>query len=170
MHTCFNNKTKYTTLLLSVTLFCLSNRGYAETSVEFEWDPYYSNVGYYIGLTEAPIPEIAQDDESEIYDQLLDSTLTLPRFMLFEISVNPLPLLGVYAKKHHPGDYEDAEIRGNVNLIQAFTEGFEEPYAVSLFFGSVVRYIKPGEKRNPRIAVIPVTCSARAANISSTTP
>ena len=100
-----------------------------ETSLEFEYDPYYSNAGYYVGLTKHPIPEITSNDEAAIYQKLLDSTLQWPRFMLLEASVNPLPVLGVY----------------NNNLVQAFTAGFEEPYALSLFFGSVVRFVKPGE-------------------------
>ena len=118
----------------------------AENSIEFEWDPYYSNAGYYIPLTDSPIPEIIEEDEAKVYDRLLDSSFTIPRFMLFEISVNPLPMLGEYIKDHHDNTYENGQIRGDLNIVQAFTEGFEEPYAVSLFFGSIMRFVKPGEK------------------------
>lgn len=122
----------------------------AETSLDFEWDPYYSNAGYYIGLTEQPIPEVVEHDEAAAYELLLRNPFSVPRFMLLELSVNPLPLLGTYIKKHHPSAYDNAEIRGNVNLVQAFTEGFEEPYAVSLFFGSVVHFIQPGEEKKTK--------------------
>ena len=134
------------TLIIIAALWSTTNACAETSSIEFEWDPYYSNAGYYLGLTEQPIPEIIEDDETAVYDRLLDSAFGVPRFMLVEVSVNPLPLLGVYIKKHHPDTYQDAVLRSDLNLVQAFTEGFEEPYAISLFFGSVVRFIKPGEE------------------------
>jgi hypothetical protein len=132
--------------IVLLAVLCTSLTGHAENSIEFEWDPYYSNAGYYISLTDEPIPEIVEDDEAETYDRLLDSAITMPRFVLVEVSANPLPMLGEYIRDHHPNTYENAQLRGDLNIIQAFTEGFEEPYAVSLFFGSVMRFVKPGEK------------------------
>jgi len=41
--------------------------------------------------------------------------------------------------------YKDSQWRGDLNVIQAVTEGFEEPYALSFFLGSVVRFIRPNE-------------------------
>ncbi len=133
-------------IFFSICLCFTSTSIHAENSLEFEWDPYYSNAGYYISLTDEPIPEIIEDDEAELYDRLIDSAFTMPRFMLFEVSVNPLPMLGEYIQDHHPRTYENAEIKGDINIVQAFTEGFEEPYAISLFLGSITRFIKPGEK------------------------
>ena len=135
-------------LILAASSYSLTSQ--AESTIEFEWDPYYSNVGYYVPLTEAPIPEVTEDDEAKIYDRLLSSAFSIPRFMLFEVSVNPLPMLGAYMKDQHNTAYEKSRIRGNVNLIQAITEGFEEPYAASLFFGSVMRFSKPGEKQKTK--------------------
>lgn len=132
--------------IILLALLFNSQTGYAEDSIEFEWDPYYSNAGYYLSLTDTPIPESIEDDETKVYDRLIKSAFTLPRFMLIEVSINPLPMLGVYLKENHTNTYENGQIRGDINIIQAFTEGFEEPYAASLFFGGVVRYIKPGEK------------------------
>lgn len=132
----------FSALYLSVT----SVGTHAENSLELEWDPYYSNAGYYISLTDSEIPIITEDDEAKVYDRLMQSAFTVPRLMLIEVSVNPLPMLGEYIKDQHPNTYEKGEIRGDLNLVQAFTEGFEEPYAVSLFFGSVMRFVKPGEE------------------------
>lgn len=137
---------KYILVSSSLWLSFSSNHLHAENSLEFEWDPYYSNVGYYISLTDSPIPEVPEDDEARVYHRLLDSAFTLPRFMLLEVSVNPLPMLGEYIKDDHPNTYENAQIGEDINLVQALTEGFEEPYAMSLFFGSVMRFVKPGEK------------------------
>ena len=128
-------------------LLCFSPTSFAEEfPVEFEFDPYYSNASYYISLTDAPIPEIIEEDEAEVYNRLLDSAFTIPRFMLMEISVNPLPMLGEYIKTNHENTYERAYTRGDINIVQAFTEGFEEPYAASIFLGSIMRFTKPGEK------------------------
>ncbi|MDH5611567.1 MAG: hypothetical protein OEY66_03790 [Gammaproteobacteria bacterium] len=124
---------------------CSSTTIHAENSLEFEFDPYYSNAGYYIPLTDSEIPEVTEDDEAKVYHRLLKSAFTMPRFMLVEISVNPLPMLGEYLKKNHPSTYEKGELRGDLNIVQAFTEGFEEPYALSFFFGSIIRFVKLGE-------------------------
>jgi hypothetical protein len=132
-----------------INLFAAVTAG-AETSLDFEWDPYYSNAGYYIGLTEQPIPEVTEEGEEAAYKRMLNNPFSIPRFMLLELSVNPLPLLGTYIKKHHENTYENSETRGDVNLIQAFTEGFEEPYAVSLFFGSVVHFVRAGEEKKAK--------------------
>lgn len=136
---CFNSL-----LILAASSYSLTSQ--AESTIEFEWDAYYSNVGYYVPLTDSPIPVVDDDDESKIYDRLLSSAFSMPRFMLIEVSVNPLPMLGAYMKDQHNTAYEKSRIRGNVNLIQAITEGFEEPYAASLFFGSVMRFAKPDEE------------------------
>ena len=42
--------------LTAALLFVASSQ--AETSLDFEWDPYYSNADYYIGLTKDPILEV----------------------------------------------------------------------------------------------------------------
>jgi len=118
---------------------------YAVNSLEFELDPYYTNAGYYISFTDEPIPEFIYEKESNIYRDMFDSVTAAPRFLLIEASVNPLPVAGAYIKKNHQGLYDDAQISGDLNAIQALTEGFEEPYAISLFLGSVVRFIRPGE-------------------------
>ena len=47
--------------IVLLALLCTSLTGHAENSIEFEWDPYYSNAGYYISLTDEPIPEQPKD-------------------------------------------------------------------------------------------------------------
>jgi len=137
-------------LLCTVTLsFALSGvvtSALAEYSIETEVDAYYSNLGYYQDLTEKAIPEVVEDDETSAYSRLWDSAFTMPRFMLIELGVYPLPYAGAYMKEQHPTAYDKVSI-GNLNLIQAVTAGYEEPYALSLFFGSIVRFVQPGEEK-----------------------
>lgn len=110
--------------------------------LEVETDAYYSNAALFLALTSKPIPQLGEKKESEIYRELLSGAL-IPRFMVFEASVNPLPYAGVYIRKNHPRFYDNAEVSGSFNWVKAVTAGFEEPYAVSLFFGNVVDFDIP---------------------------
>ncbi len=118
----------------------------AEYTIETELDVYYSNLGYYQSLSDSPIPEFVENDESSAYSRLLDSAFSLPRFMLLELGVYPLPYAAAYMKEQHASAYDKVSI-GNLNLIQAMTAGYEEPYALSLFLGSIVRFVQPGEEK-----------------------
>lgn len=116
---------------------------------EFGWelDPYYSNVSLTIPLTNAPVPEVTDKNEFEIYHQLLKNAL-FPRFVLLEAAVFPMPLLGVGAKKYTPEFYRCFNVgTSDFNLLEAITAGFREPYAFSLFFGDLVTFVKPGEEK-----------------------
>ena len=116
---------------------------------EFGWelDPYYSNVSLSIPLTDEPIPEITGKNEFAVYRQLFKNAF-LPRFILLEAAIFPMPLLGIGSKKYTPEFYSVFNL-GNrdLNLLEAVTAGFQEPYALSLFFGDIVSFVKPGEEK-----------------------
>lgn len=114
----------------------------------YEIDPYYSNIGYNIPLTSKPIPTITSDSETEIYSDLIKGSL-IPRYMVVEASVYPLPSLGSYLKSHSPNSYSQAEIgHSGINLFESATAGFQEPWAVSAFFGNVAKLKRPKEERH----------------------
>lgn len=136
-------------------LVCLSGALVAEAgdnekgkkvSVEYELDAYYSNAGLYVNLTDAPIPDAGEKLEVEVYRDLLFSSF-IPRNLVVEAAVFPMPALGVFIKKNFDEIYRKGEISGSFNLIRAVTAGFEEPYALSLFLGNVVRFTKSGEEK-----------------------
>ncbi|HAK59901.1 MAG TPA: hypothetical protein DCO77_05895 [Nitrospiraceae bacterium] len=110
--------------------------------LEYELDAYYSNIGLYVALTKAPIPHLGAQKESNIYSYLLSRAL-VPRFLVIEASVNPLPYLGVYIKKNDRSFYDNMQITENFNLVTAVTAGFQEPYAASIFAGNVVDFDVP---------------------------
>lgn len=114
-------------------------------SFVFEPDAYYTDIDLIIALTNAPIPHLGEKAESDIYRTLMSRSF-MPRFLVLEASVNPMPYLGTYLKEHNPGFYQDANISGNFNWIKALTAGFEEPYAASVFAGNVVDFDVPGNK------------------------
>jgi len=114
----------------------------ARISIEHELDPYYTNVGVFIPLTDAAMKQVEIGDETVIYRDLLASAFT-PRFLLVEASIYPLPLLGVYLKEEQESIFESADAGDAFNLIEALTEGFEEPYALSFFVGNVIRFTSP---------------------------
>jgi hypothetical protein len=116
---------------------------------EYGWelDPYYSNLSLSIPLTDAPIPEVTGKNEFAIYHQLFKNAF-FPRFMLLEAAVFPMPLLGVSAKKYTPEFYRSFNVgTSDLNLLEAVTAGFQEPYAFSLFFGDIVSFVKPGAEK-----------------------
>ncbi|MBI5047339.1 MAG: hypothetical protein HZB54_00105 [Deltaproteobacteria bacterium] len=114
-------------------------------SLEYEIDAYYSNIGLYISLTDQPIPDAGEKEELEIYKDLLFSSY-IPRFLVLEAAVFPMPNLGVYLKEDAGDLYKEANISENLNLVKAITAGFDEPYAFSVFLGNVVSFTRPGEK------------------------
>jgi len=135
---------------LLFSLFCYAI-GIAQAQEEIakaefvvEIDPYYSDIGYNIPLTDKPIPTITSDSETVIYRELIKDSL-VPRFMTLEASVYPMPILGTYLKTHQRGLYDSGEILGSgFNLIESLTAGFQEPWALSAFFGNVAKLRRPG--------------------------
>ncbi len=111
-----------------------------------EPDAYYTNIALIIALTEAPVPHVGEKTEAEFYQTLLSGAAVLPRFILFEASVNPMPYLGVYLKKNESGFYDNAQLAGSFNWVKALTSGFEEPYAVSMLAGNVISFDVPGNR------------------------
>jgi hypothetical protein len=115
--------------------------------VMWEFDPYYSNVGVNIPLTNTRVPTIRSTDESVIYSELIKGSL-IPRYMVLEASVYPMPLLGSYLKAEQPLAYKRGQIgNSSVNFIDSATAGFHEPWAVSAFFGNIAKIVRPGEDR-----------------------
>lgn len=136
-------------LITTSNIFAEEQEGAADkkrVSLEYELDPYYSSIDLFISLTDKPIPDVGEKEEVEIYRDLLFSSY-IPQFLLLEASVNPLPSLGVYLKDRNRDLYNRGEISPSLNLIKAMTAGFEEPTALSVFFGNVVNFVTPGEDR-----------------------
>lgn len=118
----------------------MSAWGVAAGEWEYEVDPYYSNIAYYQTIDDSPIPELGERSEAQVYTDLFFSSY-LPRFFLLEASINPMPILGVMLRSDEAEDvYQDMTITRKLNLVEAVTAGFEEPYAVSLFLGNMVKY------------------------------
>jgi hypothetical protein len=119
-----------------------------KSELVFELDPYYTNVDYNVPLSNKPIPVITSDSEAVIYRELIKDSF-IPRFMVLEASVYPLASLGTYIKSHSPHLYRQAEIgRSGINLFESATAGFQEPWAVSAFFGNVAKLQRPREQRH----------------------
>ena len=113
----------------------------------FEASPYYTDVDFNVPLTNEPIPTITSDNEAVIYSDLIKGSL-IPRYMVLEASVYPIPWASSYIKSHSPHLYRQAEI-GNtgINLLESATVGFQEPWAISAFFGNVAKLNRPKEQR-----------------------
>ncbi|MBL7002704.1 MAG: hypothetical protein ISR69_01585 [Gammaproteobacteria bacterium] len=135
--------------LISLFLF-FSLPVYSEAELEYELDPYYSNVGLYVPFTDESIPTVTLKNEREIYFTLFKDVFT-PRFFVAEVSVNPLPILGVHLRDQQNEFYNKAQVTDDLNLISALTEGFEEPYAIAFFMGNIIKFNLPGEENSEAI-------------------
>lgn len=119
----------------------------SRSEVVFEATPYYTNVDLNVPLTNNPIPTITSDSEAVIYRDLIKGSL-IPRYMVLEASVYPTPWLSSYIKSHSPNLYRQGEIgKSGINLFESATVGFQEPWAVSAFFGNVAKLDRPKEQR-----------------------
>jgi len=106
-------------------------------------DPYYTAVNGTHTFSADPILRLNCDAERETDWWLLEHLL-LPRDILLEGSVNPLPVGGWAARKWARGTYRQVAL-DETNLVQALTEGFPEPWAVSLFMGNVVDLVSAAD-------------------------
>ena len=117
----------------------------SEAGVMWEWDPYYTNVSANIPLTSKPIPTITSDSEVVIYRDLIEGSI-IPRYMLLEASIYPMPILGTHLKRNAPDFYKKGQINNSsINIFESLTAGFQEPWAVSAFFGNIAKLVRPGE-------------------------
>ena len=136
----FQLRIKSSAVILCATFFCLAtttssaeenNIALAEenshSEISWEFDAYYSDVGVNIPLTEKPIPTIRSNKELVILERLIEDSF-MPRFMLLEASIYPMPILGTYLKSNQPHLYQTGQIgQSNLNIIESATAGFQEP-------------------------------------------
>lgn len=118
----------------------------ANTEVVWELTPYYTSAGAYIPLTDRPIRDSRGDDEFEIYRELLLQSLR-PQVLLLEASVYPMPVLGTWLRRNESALHEEADIGSDFNWVESLTAGFPEPAALSVFLGSAMNLVKPGQAR-----------------------
>jgi hypothetical protein len=99
---------------------------------------YYSSLGLYLPLTESATPSLGEKSEAQVYAALLRRAL-VPRFLVLEASAYPMPALGLLLRQ-----WDWLYERSSFRLVRALTAGFEEPVAISMFLGNVVRFDVPG--------------------------
>jgi hypothetical protein len=104
-----------------------------------ELGAYYSSIGLYVPISDEPFPDGGRLEEADVYRQLFERSWH-PNVVAFEASIYPMPILGVWLRKDHPSFYDIAP-----SVIQAVTAGFQEPWAVSAFFGSQMKFTRPEE-------------------------
>ena len=111
----------------------------AEKRYALHWglDPYYAFVGLNGSVISPDAGANVLDARAEetIYLYLL-RTFFLPHMINVELSLNPMPIAGIYLKTRQRRFYDRAEIYGDVNMLESITVGFPEPGAVSLFLGN----------------------------------
>jgi hypothetical protein len=104
---------------------------------------YYTSAGVYLPLRREPVPHVGERGELDLYWAILPRSV-VPRFVVLEVSVNPMPCLGLLVRDRSPDLYGRSQLDAGTNLVRAVTAGFEEPWAASLFVGNVVNFDVPG--------------------------
>jgi len=112
---------------------------------DLELDPYYSALGVTLPFAEGADSADVEKEELGTYRDMLARGF-VPRYLVLEASLNPLPLAGVGIRDAFPGFYEDMQFTRNLNLVKAVTAGFEEPWAGAIFLGKVIDFDR-GAKR-----------------------
>lgn len=105
----------------------------------FEAGAYYTSAGLYLPLSRDPVPHVGEHGEIDMYWALLPRS-PVPRFIVLEASLNPMPCLGLLVRDRYRSFYDRSQLDRNTNLLRAVTAGFEEPWAASLFVGNVVNF------------------------------
>ena len=128
-------------LLLATSVCAYAQEKPAEqpkVEVITEYGAYYSSVGLYIPIGD-DLPDGGKLDEQDVYTQLFQRSYR-PNVIALEASVYPMPILGTWLRKEHASFYDIAP-----SVVQAVTAGFQEPWAVSAFFGSQMKFTRPEE-------------------------
>jgi len=107
---------------------------YVRCQTTFDLYKPYSSL--YLGLQRPRIMETGQ--EWRIYAELL-KRLYLPNFLLIQATLYPFSAWSSHWETSHYNWYRRFQIYGSINGLRALGSGNEEPYALSLFLGNIIR-------------------------------
>jgi len=104
---------------------------------DYELDIYYTNVSAYINLDKNnEIVDGTSFSEREIYSSLLLNSFK-PNIFLIEAAIHPMGIAGLYFRENNEDMYDRSKVQG-FNWIKPLTAGFEEPYSIRAFIGTLV--------------------------------
>lgn len=126
-------------LLLIIPVY---GAGESRHAIETDLDLYYSSIAWIYSFRGDALEPVEPGSEGEIYRTLLSHSY-LPQSVLFEASVNPMPLAGVGVREYFPDFYNDLYVTDSFNVVRAVTAGLEEPYALSVFLGKIIVFNSP---------------------------
>jgi len=108
-------------------------------SVDLELDAYYTPISMTLPFVAGADERDVEKAEFKTYRDMFARAL-VPRFLVLEASVNPLPLAGVLIREHARSFYDDTQFAPSTNLVKSLTAGFDEPWALTAFLGKVIDY------------------------------
>ena len=128
-------------MLGPIILLLLTSEGrcFGKPEAELELDAYYTAASVTVPFAEEGLEAAQEKQEIFTYLDMLRKAF-IPKFVLAEASVNPLPVTGWLIHKNFRDFYGRAQVTPSLNLVEAATAGFEEPYALALFLGNVVEF------------------------------
>ncbi|MDX1296494.1 MAG: hypothetical protein R3302_09500 [Sulfurimonadaceae bacterium] len=127
-------------LLVLMIVTCSFIKADNDLSYDYELDAYYSNVSAFFQVGDEPVIDASGYSEEQLYADLVLSSWR-PNTFLVEAAVHPMALGGIAYRNAFPESYEDLRIDElDLNIINAVTAGYEEPYALSFFVGRMVTF------------------------------
>lgn len=114
---------------------------------ETTWNlgPYDASLAVNIPLGDKPIPTIQSDNYAVIFRELMEDSL-VPHYMQLQADAYPVPLLATWLKSHSPHTYQKGDLANTgVNLVESSSTSYQDPWAVSAFFGNIANLQLPGE-------------------------
>ncbi|MFZ5515200.1 MAG: hypothetical protein ACOY90_01095 [Candidatus Zhuqueibacterota bacterium] len=107
---------------------------YVRCQATFDLYKPYSSL--YLGLQRPRIMESGR--ERAIYAELL-KRLFLPKYFLIQATLYPFSAWSSHWETSHYNWYRRFQIYGSINGLRTLGSGNEEPYAMSLFLGNIIR-------------------------------
>src|SRR5438552_15136475 len=102
---------------LSLLLLPSTARAFGKTSLDLELDPYYTAIGWTVPFKPNADEVDVEAEELHTYRQMLRQAI-VPRFMVLEGSVNPLPLLGALVRDRSESTYQKLQLGPSFNLLE----------------------------------------------------
>lgn len=122
--------------IFSQTLSKGGQMGQAHIRGQLTFDIYKPFGSVYLGLERPKIMEAGQ--ERKIYSELA-KRLFLPKYILLQATFYPLAAWSSHWETSHYELFRRFKIYEGINGLRAIGSGFEEPYALSVLLGNIVR-------------------------------
>ncbi len=102
--------------------------------------PYRSYISLFLVRYRSRDITLWQEDEWQLYRDLLAKSIKRPQYILLEFTAYPLAGLAAWLQDSEPGTYRRFDLGERFNLVRSLGAGYQEPWSVSLFVGQLADF------------------------------